>query len=154
MLSVKRPDGLDGMKSGGRSQAEALKGLIGWAAGGRLRQLSIILHQWCRRRGGSVTTGAGVDHLWHVHVCSTWRIIDFFHKVFKICIFLHDLMPTVCLKPLFSYIPPCCISYSFIRWLFVFQDLKMFLFFSPIRAWGCLLCFLLNCQKWTQIRPR
>lgn len=143
------------MKSGGCSQAEALKGLIGWAAGGRLRQMSIILHQWCRRRGGSVTAGGGVDHLWHVyHVCSTWRIINFFHKVFKNlhfppgfnvnCLFEATfVIYSTSLHQLFICKVAVCVS-----------ELESVSFFSPIRAWGCLPCFLLNCQKWTQFKAQ
>lgn len=156
------------MKSGGCSQAEALKGLIGWAAGGRLRQMSIILHQWCRSRGGSETAGGGVDHLWHVyHVCSTWRFIIFFIKFLKICIFLQDLMPTVCFEATFVIYSTllhqlfiCKVAVCFGTWkCFFFQSYScmrlLALFFiklsemNPVQA-QVVVCFLQACLVYSK----
>lgn len=73
--------------------------------------------------------------------------------VFKNWSFIQNWIPLV-YKPVLLCFPPCCISYSFMRLLYVFGNLKVSFFpYSCSRGdfshCASFIYFLLNCEKWS-----
>lgn len=95
------------------------------------RTFEININNNASSTGGSINTGGiYATSCWSSLILQSCLLNMRYHKfILKMCIFIPNLMLTVCLKPVLSHFPRCCINYSFIRWLFVFGNLKVFCFF-------------------------
>lgn len=112
------------MKWGGCSQAEALRGLIGWVAEGCLKQKSTILHQWCIRKCFSKYV------TWCCALC-----------VYRVCWLNANSLSEACFFSIFHLVASTIHLQAGCLCLGTWKSL----FPCPILAWGCLFFFCSFC---------